>query len=251
MDNGDRLKAKSEKKFYAVAVGRRPGIFTDWPSAEAQVKGYAGARYQSFPSQGEARAWLENPVYKKKDQCPNTHAPLPVRPAQRPGAIIVFTDGGCSNNPGPGGYGIVIEEDLERREISGGYRLTTNNRMEMMAALVALESLRQCGSPIDLYSDSSYLVNGISKGWARKWRTNDWCKADGGEVMNVDLWQRLLLLVEALDVRFHWVKGHAGHAGNERCDQLAVAATKLPELPVDGGYQDAAAGRMRFDERTL
>jgi len=240
-----------KKKFYAVAVGRRSGIFTDWPSAEAQVKGYAGAKYQSFPSQEEARAWLLNPVYKKKKQSPNGHASLPVRPEHRPGAIIVFTDGGCSNNPGPGGYGIVIEEDLERREMSGGYRLTTNNRMEMMAALVALESLRQCGSPIDLYSDSSYLVNGITKGWARKWRTHGWRKSDGGEVMNVDLWQRLLLLADALDVRFHWVKGHAGNAGNERCDQLAVAATKQPELPVDGGYQDAAARRMHFDERTL
>jgi ribonuclease HI len=240
-----------KKKFYAVAVGRRSGIFNDWPTAEAQVKGFAGAKYQSFPSEAEARAWLENPIYKKKEQSPNTHVSLPVRPEQRPGAIIVFTDGGCSNNPGPGGYGIVIEEGLERREISGGYRLTTNNRMEMTAALVALESLRQCGAPIDLYSDSSYLVNGITKGWARKWRTNGWRKADGGEVMNVDLWQRLLLLVDALDVRLHWVKGHAGNAGNERCDQLAVAATKQPELPVDGGYQDAAAGRMRFAERTL
>lgn len=229
-----------KKKFYAVAVGRRSGIFTDWPSAEAQVRGVAGAKYMSFPSREEASAWLENPVYGKKEHCRNGHGPAQVRPEQRPGAIIVFTDGGCINNPGPGGYGIVIEEGLARREMSGGYRLTTNNRMEMTAALVALESLRQCGSPIDLYSDSSYLVNGITKGWARKWRNNGWCKADGGVVMNVDLWQRLLLLADALDVRFHWLKGHAGNEGNERCDKLAVAAARAPELPVDGGYQNTA-----------
>ncbi len=241
-----------KKKFYAVAVGRRSGIFTDWSAAEAQVKGFAGAKYQSFPSRKEALAWLLNPVYKKKEHGSKNGTPLSVRMEQRPGAIIVFTDGGCINNPGPGGYGIVIEQGLEWREISGGYRLTTNNRMEMTAAIVALETLRQCGAPIDLYSDSSYLVNGITKGWARKWRTNGWRKADGGEVMNVDLWQRLLLVVDALDVRMHWVRGHAGNAGNERCDQLAVAAARQPELPVDGGYQDAAAGkRMIRDERTL
>ncbi len=231
-----------KKKFYAVAVGRRTGIFTDWPSAEGQVKGFAGAKYQSFPSREEASAWLENPVYAKKEHCSSGRAPVQVCPEQRPGAIIVFTDGGCSNNPGPGGYGIVIEENHEEREMSGGFRLTTNNRMEMMAALIALETLREWRTPIDLYSDSSYLVNGITKDWARKWRSNGWCKADGGAVVNVDLWQRLLLLAEALDVRFHWLKGHAGHAGNERCDKLAVAAARQPELPVDEGYQGAAGG---------
>jgi len=225
-------------KYYAVAVGRRCGIFTDWPSAEAQVKGFAGARYQSFPNRKEASAWLENPLYKKKEPCKSGPSPAQVGPEQRPGAIVVFTDGGCINNPGPGGYGIVIEEDGEGREMSGGFRMTTNNRMEMMAALVALEGLEECPTPIDLYSDSSYLVNGITKGWARKWRNNGWRKADGEEALNVDLWQRLLALVEALDVRLHWLKGHAGNAGNERCDKLAVAAARQPGLPVDAGYQN-------------
>ncbi|MBU1565748.1 MAG: ribonuclease HI [Proteobacteria bacterium] len=230
-----------KKKFYAVALGRRSGIFTDWPSAEAQVKGFAGAKYKSFPSEEEAGAWLENPVYAKKEHCQNNNAPVQVLPEPRPGAIIVFTDGGCINNPGPGGYGVVIQEGPEERlEMSGGYRLTTNNRMEMTAALVALEKLRGCGAPIDLYSDSSYLVNGITKGWARKWRNNGWCKADGGVVVNVDLWQRLLLLAEALDVRFHWLKGHVGNEGNERCDKLAVSAARQPDLPVDDGYQGGA-----------
>ncbi len=226
-----------KKKVYAVAVGRRSGLFADWPSAEAQVKGFAGAKYRSFPSEREARAWLADPVYQKKVRAA-AGKPDPVPPAPRPGAIAVFTDGGCSNNPGPGGYGIVILGDGERREMSGGYRLTTNNRMEMLAAIVALEELPGCSIPVDLYSDSSYLVNGVTKGWARKWRSRGWRKADGGAVLNVDLWQRLLLLIDTADVRFHWVKGHAGNEWNERCDTLAVAATRRADLPVDRHYEE-------------
>ena len=231
-----------KKKFYAVALGRQCGIFADWPSAEAQVKGFAGARYQGFASEAEARTWLLDPVYQKKARPENGSAPIQMQPGKRRDAVTVFTDGGCINNPGPGGYGIVIEAFGEQQELSGGYRLTTNNRMEMMAAVVALEKLRQCTAPIDVYSDSSYLVNGLTKGWARKWRNNGWQKSDGGLALNVDLWQRLLFLIEELDVHFHWVKGHAGNAGNERCDKLAVAAARQPGLPADQGYQAAAGG---------
>jgi ribonuclease HI len=233
---GNRVK----KKYYAVAVGRRCGIFIDWPTTEAQVKGFAGARYKSFSSESDAKAWLLHPVYQKKLPGSEVRFPGQTRSQQRPGAIIVFTDGGCIDNPGPGGYGIIIEENGERQEMSGGFKLTTNNRMEMMAALVALEKLRERTTPIDLYSDSSYLVNGITKGWARKWRNNGWCKADGGAVLNVDLWQRLLALTDDLDVQFHWLKGHAGNESNERCDKLAVAAARQLELPLDKGYQGTA-----------
>lgn len=240
-----------KKKVYAVAVGRRPGLFTDWPAAEAQVKGFAGAKYRSFPDEQEARAWLANPVYQKKER-PATGKPDPVPPEQRPGAIAVFTDGGCRNNPGPGGFGIVILGGGERREISGGYRLTTNNRMEMLAAVIALEELRGSSGPVDLYSDSSYLVNGIIKGWARKWRNRGWRKADGGAVLNVDLWQRLLLLTDTADVRFHWVKGHAGNEWNERCDTLAVAATRRTDLPIDHHYEETPNSEREFcEQRTL
>ncbi len=240
-----------KKKVYAVAVGRRPGLFTDWPTAEAQVKGFAGAKYQSFSSEQEARAWLANPVYQKKER-PAAGKPDPVPPEQRPGTIAVFTDGGCSNNPGPGGFGIVILRDGVRREMSGGYRLTTNNRMEMLAAVIALEELRGCSGSLDLYSDSSYLVNGITKGWARKWRNHGWRKADGGPVLNVDLWQRLLLLTDTADVRFHWVKGHAGNQWNERCDTLAVAATRRADLPVDRHYEETPNSERKFcEQRTL
>jgi ribonuclease HI len=246
--SGTRVK----KKFYAVAVGRRAGLFTDWPTAEAQVKGFPGAKYQSFPSEDEARAWLDNPVYQKRQQSPAGHLLVADQPEQRPGEIAVFTDGGSSNNPGPGGYGIVILRDGEQREISGGYRLTTNNRMEMLAAIIALEELRGCTGPVDLYSDSSYLVNGITKGWARKWRNNGWRKSDGGAVLNVDLWRRLLLLVDAAEVRFHWVKGHAGNQWNERCDRLAVAAARQADLPVDRHYEETPNGLGEVcEQRTL
>ncbi len=234
------MTGKSGKqKYYAVATGRRSGIFTDWPTTEAQVKGFAGARYKGFASKEEAEKWLLDPVIAKKTASNKSEAKV-LAPAQsRPGAIVCYTDGGCSNNPGPGGYGVVIEESGKRRELSGGYRLTTNNRMEMMAAIIALEELKDCKTPIDLHSDSSYLVNGISKGWVRKWRKNGWRKSDGGAVLNVDLWQRLIVLVENLDVRLHWLKGHAGNEGNERCDSLAVAATRRPGLPIDAGYKDS------------
>ncbi len=216
------------KKYYAVAVGRENGIFTSWADAEQQVKGFPGAKYKSFPTKGEAEAWLENPVYQKKGTQSTQRAgrkrpkkgaapavPLPEN------AIVVHTDGGCIDNPGPGGYGVVIERDGELREMSGGECQTTNNRMEMLAAIVALRELEGEKRPIALFSDSSYLVNGIGKGWAGKWRSNGWQKSDGNPAKNSDLWEELLDLLDSLSVQFHWVKGHAGNAMNERCDELA------------------------------
>jgi ribonuclease HI len=230
----------TKKKFYAVAAGRSCGIFTDWPTAEAQVKGHPGAKYKSFASEGEARAWLDDPVYRSRPpERPDAHEKQP-QPQRAAGEMVVYTDGGCIDNPGPGGYGVVIDDGCERREMSGGFRLTTNNRMEMTAAIVALEELRTCRQPLHLYSDSSYLVNGIEKGWAGKWRRNGWRKADGQAVMNIDLWQRLLQLLDDRQVVFHWVKGHAGNEWNERCDRLAVAAARQSDLPADEQYEKQA-----------
>lgn len=227
----------AKKKYYAVAVGRTCGIFTDWPTAEAQVKGFPGARYMSFADEAEARAWLEDPCYGRPGGERPAASQAKPQPSPPPAGIIVHTDGGCLNNPGPGGYGIVIEENGQRRELSGGFRLTTNNRMEMMAAIVALEALQGSRQPIHLYSDSSYLVNGIDKGWAKKWRNNGWSKADGRAAMNSDLWEKLLGLLAGLTVVLHWVKGHAGHQENERCDRLAVAMSRQPDLPADLPYE--------------
>ncbi len=244
----------AKEKYYAVAVGRSPGIYRDWATAEKQVKGFAGAKFKSFPSRAEAEAWLENPLYatkegSKKNSRDNGAAP----PRQHdPSVIVVYTDGGSINNPGPGGYGVVIEKDGTRQELSGGFRHTTNNRMEMMAAIVALRELHNCGKKILLFSDSSYLVNGITKGWARKWRRQGWRKSDGQPVLNVDLWQELLQLLDDVDVSFNWVRGHAGNELNERCDRLAVAAARQGDMPIDVLYENSGnGGGNRRDERTL
>lgn len=244
----------AKKKYYAVAVGRTCGIFTDWPAAEAQVKGFPGARYMSFASEEEARAWLDDPTYRKGDvekKRPPAGPAVQPQPSQQPEGILVYTDGGCLNNPGPGGYGVIIEHDGERHELSGGFRLTTNNRMEMMAAIIALEELQGTRQRIHLYSDSSYLVNGIEKGWAKKWRNNGWSKSDGRAALNSDLWRKLLALLEGLMVEFHWVKGHAGHEQNERCDRLAVAMARQRNLPVDEQYELLAEKGVSGDQGTF
>lgn len=226
----------AKKKFYAVAAGRSCGVFTDWATTEKQVKGFGGAKYKSFGTREEAESWVTNPVYIKKTPNPKAKSYSVVQP-HKPGTVVVYTDGGSINNPGPGGYGAVIEDDGKRRELSGGFRLTTNNRMEMMAALVALQDLKDCTSPISLYSDSSYLVNGITKRWVYKWQKNGWLKSDRQPVINRDLWEKLVELLAGLDVQFNWVKGHAGIELNERCDKLAVAAARQTDMPVDYGYE--------------
>jgi ribonuclease HI len=130
----------------------------------------------------------------------------------------------------------VILSGEEERELSGGYRLTTNNRMELMACIKALQSLDDSEKPVMLYSDSQYVVNGISKGGAKGWRKRGWKKSDGQPAKNDDLWAELLALTEKRAVSFHWVKGHAGHPLNERCDQLAVTNARKGNLPQDTGY---------------
>jgi ribonuclease HI len=153
--------------------------------------------------------------------------------------VTAYTDGACSGNPGPGGWGAVLEWNGHTRELNGGEALTTNNRMELMAAISALESLKRKVA-VDLFTDSEYVRNGITA-WIEKWRRNGWRTADRKPVKNVELWQRLDLARGAHDVTWHWLKGHAGHPGNERADELARAGmaafkTKRPPVrPVEGG----------------
>jgi len=150
---------------------------------------------------------------------------------------IIYTDGAAIGNPGPGGYGAVILQEGKRRELSGGYQLTTNNRMELMAAIKALKAL---ASPQDatLYSDSRYMVDSINKGWVKKWQANRWKKADKKKAENIDLWKQLLEELEKHNVTFVWVAGHAGTPENERCDRLAVRAASKKNLPEDEGYRN-------------
>jgi ribonuclease HI len=149
--------------------------------------------------------------------------------------VTLYTDGGCSHNPGPGGYGIVLVYDSCRKELSGGFRRTTNNRMEIFAAIAGLEALKET-CHVSIFSDSQYLVYGIQKGWARKWKANGWRRSNKEPAINPDLWERLLKLLDIHDVQFQWLRGHAGHPENERCDELATAATQRIDLPVDPGY---------------
>ena len=135
--------------------------------------------------------------------------------------VRLYSDGACSGNPGPGGYGtILVYEDIEK-EFSGGEKSTTNNRMELMGAIVGLEALKY-PCEVTLYSDSKYLVDSVTKGWVYGWQKKGWIKSDKKPALNVDLWERLLPLLEKHNVTFVWVKGHNGHEYNERCDRLAV-----------------------------
>lgn len=136
--------------------------------------------------------------------------------------VTIYTDGACSGNPGPGGYGAILMYGQHKKELSGGDPNTTNNRMELMGVITALKALnRPC--QVNLYTDSQYVVNAIEKGWAKKWQANGWMRNKKDKALNPDLWQSLLNLLEIHQVTFHWVKGHAENPYNNRCDELAVA----------------------------
>lgn len=137
--------------------------------------------------------------------------------------VYIFSDGACSGNPGPGGYGVILRCDGKEKELSGGEANTTNNRMELSGVIAGLEALKYPCRVI-LQTDSRYVVDGIEKGWAKSWRRNNWIKSDKKPALNKDLWERLLELLEVHEVSFVWIKGHAGHEENERCDRLAVKA---------------------------
>lgn len=135
--------------------------------------------------------------------------------------VYIYTDGACSGNPGPGGYGAILKYDGHIKELSGGEADTTNNRMELLGVIKALEVLKfPC--KVILTTDSKYVADSVTNGWAKKWKQNNWIKSDKKKALNVDLWEKLLALLDVHDVTFNWVKGHAGHPENERCDRLAV-----------------------------
>jgi ribonuclease HI len=150
--------------------------------------------------------------------------------------VVIYTDGACSGNPGPGGYGVVLLFNGHRKELSGGFRKTTNNRMELLGAIEGLRALKdRCA--VKLHTDSQYVVNAIEKGWAAKWKANGWMRNKKDKAVNPDLWEQLLQLCKQHKVEFIWVRGHAGNVENERCDVLAVAAAQQSNLPVDEGYR--------------
>ena len=150
--------------------------------------------------------------------------------------ITIHTDGACSGNPGPGGYGALIQSGGKSVELSGGFRKTTNNRMELLAVIEGLQSLR-LPNEVTVFSDSKYIVDAVNKGWARRWQANGWQRNKRERALNPDLWEKLLKLLNRHDVSLRWIKGHAGNPGNERADSLAVAASRARDLKVDEGYE--------------
>ena len=145
----------------------------------------------------------------------------------------MYTDGAAKGNPGPGGYGVVLMSGSHQKEISDGFKNTTNNRMELMAVIVGLEALRKSGTKVTVYSDSKYVVDAVEKGWL-----TSWVKKGFKGKKNIDLWKRYLQVAQVHRVSFVWVKGHAGNRYNERCDQLAVSAAESSDLKVDIGYSN-------------
>jgi ribonuclease HI len=241
----------SKRKFYAVVEGRQPGLYDEWfgaDGAEAQIKGYANAVYKSFQSRMEAEQWYakiagEPPPYSAitpnaaEDEAYQDYLVLH-QEALATGKVVMYTDGGCLRNPGPGGYGTVLLFQERRKELSGGFAHTTNNRMELMACIAGLRALKRKNTVV-IFSDSSYVVDGIQKGWARRWRDNGWRRGsneDATDVKNADLWKELLELTEFHVVTLIQVRGHAGVPENERCHQLAAVVMRKARLPVDVGF---------------
>ena len=155
--------------------------------------------------------------------------------------VTIHTDGSCLGNPGPGGYGVILEHSGHEKELSGGFRRTTNNRMEILAVIIGLEALMERCS-VTVYSDSRYVVDAIKKGWAKKWRANGWMRNKREHAVNPDLWERLLTALDKHDVELQWVRGHAGNTGNTRADKLAVAAANGTGLLLDEGYEKPRKG---------
>ena len=240
---------KNSKKYYAVRAGRRPGIYLTWygsGGAEEQIRSFPGARFKGFETLDEAQTYLDGSASSKRSGSRGGHT-AKQQEAQSinegnagpyPEATLIYTDGGCINNPGPGGYGVVMLQGDTRNELSGGYRLTTNNRMELMACIVGLKALGPGYSgSVRIITDSRYVVNGIMKGWAKRWQKNNWMRDKTHSAENIDLWSMLLDLTGRYNVRFEWVKGHAGNKGNERCDELATLSAVKHDLPPDEAYE--------------
>ncbi len=152
--------------------------------------------------------------------------------------ITIYTDGAARGNPGPGGYGVVLKSGRHYRELSGGFECTTNNRMELLAVIKGLEALKLPGSDVTVYTDSKYVSDAVNKGWLAGWEKSNFKKKK-----NIDLWKMFLELYRKHNVRFVWVKGHSNIEGNERCDRLAVEASRQPSLPPDEGFMADPQGQ--------
>jgi ribonuclease HI len=227
-----------KNKFYAVRAGYNPGIYRTWDECRVQVAGYPNAIYKSFGTLDDAKAYL-NGKETVKTAAP-ADLPRSRSDASNLNGVVIYADGACTGNPGPGGYGVVLLYGEHRKEFSAGFRLTTNNRMEILACIVGLQALKgDCD--VTVFSDSKYVVNAMTKSWALRWRRLGWKrKTENGELrdaLNADLWAQMLDLCEKHRVEFSWVRGHSGNVENERCDQLARAAAASRNLTIDTAYE--------------
>ena len=214
-----------KQKYYVVWKGVSPGVYHSWTDCQLQIKGYEGALYKSFDTWEEAEQAFASSAFHyvgknavKKEETPRQ---LP----ENFDMNCLAVDAACSGNPGPGGWGAVLRYNGHEKEISGGEANTTNNRMELSAVINALALLKE-PCKVTLYSDSQYVCNALKLGWAKKWKANNWMRNKKEKALNPELWDRLLTLYDTHEVEIVWVKGHAGHPENERCDRLAVAAAK-------------------------
>ncbi|MDY2588211.1 ribonuclease HI [Winogradskyella aquimaris] len=164
--------------------------------------------------------------------------------------IELFTDGGAEPNPGKGGFGTILKHKGRQKEFFGGYEFTTNNRMELMAVIFGLEKIKT-KAKVTVYSDSKYVIDSIEQGWALKWRQNNWIRRKNAYVLNKDLWERLLEVLEKHEVNFNWVKGHAGHIENERCDYLANLGIHSENKVKDDGYLDYLENIEDYQEKSI
>ena len=240
--------AKKKKQYYAVVKGRAPGIYCTWfgaGGAAEQVQGLEDARYRGFYTEEEMAMWLQGlPQGMLKREAPalaqfaagfdggQSSQEAEIESLLQAGRVVVFTDGSADTKTRRGGYGAVIRVGGKRRELSGGFRGTTNNRMELTAVIKALEAVKK-KSDVVVFSDSQYVVRAMMEGWVDNWRANGWARDKGQKLMNADLWQQLDALCRKHTVAFEWVRGHSGTRENERCDRLAVAAGQGKDLPMD------------------
>jgi ribonuclease HI len=241
--------SRRSKQYYIVVNGRRPGIYTKWfgqDGAADQVVGFQEAMYKGFYTREEAIEWLrdlgEDTLAELAPALLEEIGDLTEEPNQPPdhsletGKVLIHTDGAAIPNPGPGGYAAILRYKHREREISGGFRLTTNNRMEIMACIQGLRTLKQ-PSIVIVFTDSRYVVDTMTKGWARKWREKGWQRDETLKAQNADLWSQLLELCDQHQVEFRWTRGHSADRINQRCDQMAIRAAQQRNLPADDGYE--------------
>jgi len=213
--------------FYAVKKGRKPGVYNSWDECSEQINGFSGAIYKKFKFEADAQAFISSDAISSVKTLNATEGQNNISDVPANETVSLYTDGACSGNPGPGGFGYaVVINDVLVQKGSGGLISTTNNQMELGAVIEGLKAVpKNCS--VTVYTDSSYVANAFEKHWIDSWKCRNWVKSDGTGVLNRELWEQLLsVMAKHKEVNFVWVKGHAGNRYNELCDKLAVEAIR-------------------------